>query len=293
MKKTMIALVLSVAPLAQATGIASGQPTGTNYPMAEDIVKVCSKPGAPITNVVSDGALDNIYKIYGDKLTQYGVIPTDALMYQKGIDPRMMENIKMVFPFFSAEMHLIVRADSPINTLADLAGKRVVEGPEGSGTWVSVQVIKSLTGSNWNTQILSQKAGMDAVLKGTADAEFIVAGRPITMLDTAKGIKLIPLNHPKLDGFGLYTKTMIPSNSYPFQKTSVSTYKVDTVLATYAFKNQYQKEIGDLVTCIVRNMPRLQSEGHPKWKDVRPEDLERIKWPSHPAALRAIKNASK
>lgn len=47
--------------------------------------------------------------------------------------------------------------------------------------------------------------------------------------------------------------------TYPFQKTAVSTYKVDNVLMTFAFKNQYQKEIGDLVTCITRNIDKLQT----------------------------------
>jgi TRAP transporter TAXI family solute receptor len=291
MKKFLIAIVMALASTAVMAdvGIASGAPTGTNYPMAEDIVRVCSTPKNKIHNVVSEGSMDNIFKIYGDKNTQYGIIQTDALAYQQGIDPKMMDRIEMVFPFFSADMHLVVRADSKINSLADLAGKQVIEGPEGSGTWVSVQVIKGLTGIKWTSLKASQQAGLNAVVAGQADAEFIVAGRPIDMLSKVqKGIKLISLSHPKLDSFGLYTKTMIASGSYPFQTTGVSTYKVDTILATYAFKNQFQAEIGGLVSCIAHNLPTLASTGHPKWKDVDPLDINRIKWQAHPAAVAAI-----
>lgn len=277
-------------------GIASGQPSGTNYPMVENIVKVCSTPTTQIKNRISDGSLDNIFKIYGDKTVQYGIIQEDALVYQQGIDAKMMSRILMVFPFFSTEMHILVKDSSPIRSLADLAGKRVVEGPEGSGTWVSTQVIKGTTGLNWQSLQMSQAEGLAAVQNGTADAEVIVAGMPIGLLKNATGVRLIPISHPKLDSFAYYTKTMIPNGTYPsFQKSSVSTYKVNNVLATYAFKNQYQAEIASLVTCITKNMGNLQTKDgfHAKWRDVDPLDIERIQWPSHPAAKRAIIAASK
>lgn len=298
MKKIIVCLALFAAAgssMAQdsrpAVGIASGQQSGTNWPMVEDIKKVCSTPATQINNVASDGSLDNIFKIYGDKSTQYGIVQEDALVYQQGLDPKMMSRILMVFPFFSTEVHLLVREDSGIKTLADLQGKRVVEGPEGSGTWVTTQVIKSTTGLSWTAQMMSQKDGLAAVQNGSADAEFIVAGKPISILKDARGIRLIALSHPKLDAFAYYTKTMIPNGTYPFQKSSSATYKVDNVLATFAFKNQYQGEISALVTCIAKNIGRLQSEPnfHPKWRDVDPVDIDRIKWPSHPAAQRAIK----
>jgi TRAP transporter TAXI family solute receptor len=285
----------SCAALAAPVGIASGQPTGTNYPMVEDIKKVCSAPGSPINNNVSDGSLDNLFKIYGDKNSQYAVVQADALVYQQGQDKKMMDRILTVFPFFSTEIHLVAKDGSPINSLADLQGKRVVEGPEGSGTWVTVQVIKALTGVTWQPFFASQQDGFNAVMSNQADAEFIVAGKPIGMLTKASGFKLVPLKNPKLDEFKLYTKTMISTGSYASQKTAVQTYKVDNVLATYAFKNQYQKEIGDLVTCITKNIGRLQTEPgfHEKWKDVDPLDIQRIDWPTHPAALSAIQREAK
>jgi butyrate kinase len=81
---------------------------------------------------------------------------------------------------------------------------------------------------------------------------------------------------------------------YKSVKGTTQTYKVDNVLATYAFKNQYQAEIGELVTCITRNIGKLQSgDYHPKWRDVDPLDIDRIKWAAHPAAVAAIKRASR
>lgn len=293
--------VLTPAPLAPVpvplaeggAGIASGQKTGTNWPMVENITQVCSRPDRPLHNVVSDGGLDNTFKIYSDKNTQFGVIPEDTLAYQAKLDPKMMSRVVAVFPFFSVEIHAIAVKGSPINSLADLQGKRVVEGPEGSGTWVTVQRIKQLTGLTWTPIILSQTEGLKAVQTGQADVEFVVAGQPISMFTPLQDVKLIPISHPALDNDKYYTRTLLPSSAYPFLGTSVPTYKLNNVLATFAYKNQYQAEITDLVTCIVRNMDNLQKNGHPKWKSVDPLDITRVAWPVHPAALAAIKREAK
>lgn len=184
-------------------GIASGQKSGTYWPMVQNISDLCSKPGNKINNIVSDGSIDNIFKIYGDKSVQFGIAQEDALVYEKGLDPKMMSRVVAVFPFYSEEIHLIVNDKSNIYSLSDLEGKKVVAGSEGSGTWVTAQVIKATTGINWQTVSgnLSQSDGLKAVQNGTADAEFIVAGKPIGLLSNAIGVRLIPIKNPKLDNF--------------------------------------------------------------------------------------------
>jgi len=295
MKTTILALASLTALSAQAAGIASGGVGGTNHPMVENIVKVCSKPDTPYTNVVSDGSLDNLSKVYTDPNAQFGIVQADAAAYQQGVDKQMMKKIVMVFPFFSTEIHLVAKDGSPINSLADLAGKRVVEGPEGSGTWVTVQIIKQLTGLKWQGFYANIKDGTAAVAAGQADAEFVVAGAPVSNLASTAGIKFVPLKHEKLDNFGLYTRTSLTSGMYGSLKAPVPTYKVDNMMVTYAFKTERQKEIRDLVTCLATNIEKMQTTAgfHPKWKDVDPLDIDRIKWPSHPTAVEAIKKASK
>lgn len=297
--KRFLALALlslaSAASWSQSIGIASGAETGTNWPMVEDVIKVCSRPGAEIRNRVTAGGQENLDLIYTDKTTQYGIVPEDVLVYEQGNDPKKMEKIVQIFPFFTTEIHLVVTDKSPIRTVADLAGKRVVDGPDGSASWITTQVVKNLMGMQWSGMKLSQKDGMAALLAGQADAMFITAGKPITIISNTKGIRLVPIESTKLDSFKYYTKTRIDKGSYAFLPGSVNTYKVNNVLATYAFKNQYQKEIGDLVTCITRNVEKMQTTAgfHPKWRDVNPLDIESVSWPAHPAALAAIKREAK
>ena len=300
MKKTHIAfaafsLAACLAASAGPVGIASGAPSGTNYPMVEDIKNICSTPASPITNVITPGGQANIFRVYNDPKVQYGVVPADVAYFQRLADEqagsKRMDKILMVFPFFSTEFHLLAKDGSKVNSLADLAGKNVVEGPDGSATYITVQLIKRLTGLQWNGIQASQVDGHKMVLEGRADAEFIVAGKPIAMLQNATGVKLINVSHPKLDSFPMYEKTTLDVDGmYPFQKAGISTYKVDNMLVTFAFKNQYQAEIGELVTCITKNIGKMQ---HPKWRDVDPTNISRIKWEAHPAAVAAIKKNAK
>lgn len=291
-----VALLAATAAHAAPVGIASGQTTGTNWPMVEDIRAACSTPTSPISNNITNGAVDNIASVYADRNTQYGVADIAALVYQKGVDPKMMDNIVMVFPFFSTDIHLIVAANSPIRSLADLQGKRVIVGPDGSGTWVSTKVIQALTRLEWQPSYEGQAAGLKAVQAGQVDAMFVTAGAPISMLQTAQGVRLVSISHPNLDSFKFFQRTLVPTTMYPnLGSGAVSTYKISNGLITYNYRNQYQAEIRELVSCIKRKLPELQAgqggangKAHPKWRDVDPLDLTRVQWPVHPAALRVI-----
>ena len=227
---------------AEPVGIAAGARTGTNYPMAVELATACSTAQSPITVVESEGSgLSNIFKVYQDRNTQYAIVTEDALVYQQGVDPKMMDRIMMIFPFFTMEIHLVVPEKSTIRGLADLNGKRVVTGPDGSSTAVTSLVVKSVTGGNWKSIDASQKDGIDMLQKGDADAMFIVAGAPIKILSTHAGLRLVSIESPQLDKLSYYTKTISPPSTYPWQSTTTKTYKVQNLIVTYAFKSQYQK----------------------------------------------------
>lgn len=103
----------------------------------------------------------------------------------------------------------------------------------------------------------------------------------------------------------LFTRSAksIPSSTYPALQggQTVSTYKVRNGLITYNYRNQYQAEIAQLVTCITKKLPELKKgiggsgkdgKAHAKWLDVDPFDIDRLAWPVHPAAAKAIKAAT-
>jgi hypothetical protein len=68
---------------------------------------------------------------------------------------------------------------------------------------------------------------------------------------------------------------------YAWSKTPVRTYAVKNVLVTFDYKTQFQKEIGGLTSCIVKNLDALQETGHEKWREVDPHSYTKVKWPVH------------
>lgn len=280
------------APGSPGVGIATGDRTGTNYPIGQDIARVCPQLGIRVEQTV--GSLENVYRIYSDPRVQYGIVQEDALRYLEAYYPTQMGRIKMVFPFFLSDFHLIVRADAGIQRLEDLAGRRVVTGPAKSGTWVTTERIKQVTGLGWQEQSLPQGDGLNALLGGRADAMFFVAGTPIGSLRDLgahhrEQLRLVSLSHPALDP--LYPRATIPAGTYPWQPEAVPTYTVRTALATFDYKRSHQDNIRGLVGCITRQLEELKRTGHPRWREVDLLDIDKLHWPVHPAARQAIRDA--
>jgi TRAP transporter TAXI family solute receptor len=289
-------VILGSSAYARAdVGISTGSSSATYYQMANDIKRVC--PSINISVYESAGSLSNLDRIFSDSKVQYGIVQQDALIYRNLSDPTSMSKIKQVFPLFNEEISLVANVKSGINSLNDLAGKKVVIGQQGSGNWVTSNIIKSKTGIRWTDVEQAPDQSIVGLISGQYDAMIVVAGTPVKLLTnlgaSAKGVvKMVPMSNQALDDF--YIRASIPEGIYAWQTTPVQTYAVKSVLATYDYKNPVMaKEIGDLVTCIVKKMSDLEVNGHPKWKQVSPKSIEQVKWPIHPAALAAIKkNAS-
>jgi TRAP transporter TAXI family solute receptor len=275
---------------AEPAGITTGAPTAVYYQMATSIQKTCSAQVA-LTVHESTGSVSNVERVLTDKRYQYGITQLDALAYKGLSDQRAKDKIKMIMPLHDNDIHLIATPQSGIRNMADLQGKRVIVGPDGSGNWVTSQLIKAKTGLTWEDIPAGPDAGITQLLLGQADAMIFTGGKPVPMLQKigAGGngkIRLIPMSHPALDGF--YTNVTIPEGMYAWSKTPVHTYGVKNVLVTYDYRAQFQKEIADLTSCIVNNLTYFQETGHEKWREVDPASYKQVKWPVHPVALRYL-----
>lgn len=290
-------LLFGTIPGAHAdVGISTGSSSATYFAMANDIKRVC--PSINVNVYESAGSLSNLDRIFADPKVQYGIVQQDALIYKNIQDPTSMSKIKQVFPLYNEEISVVVNVKSGINSLADMANKKVVIGAEGSGNWVTSNIIKSKTGIHWVDIAQAPDQSIVGLVSGQYDAMIVVAGTPVNLLknlgDSAKGVvKMISLSDPALDDF--YIRASVPEGIYAWQSTPVRTYAVKSILATYDYKNPVMTaEITKLVTCIVKQQGNLEMSGHPKWKQVSALSIEQVKWPIHPSALAAIKaNAKK
>ncbi len=211
------ALLGSAAVAAEPAGITTGVKGAVYYQVAQDIKKACDSV-VPLTIYESVGSISNVERVLSDKQYQYGITQHDALAYKALSDPKAKEKIKMLVPLYNNDIHLVATAASGIRSINDLRGKRVVIGADGSGNWVTSQIIKSKTGITWIDQEVSAEQGVTNLLLGQADAMIYVMGKPAPLLTklgaAATGkLKLVPLSHPALEGF--YQSTTFPDGLYP------------------------------------------------------------------------------
>src|SRR5687768_13209736 len=134
-------LALSSAALASAAdlGIITGSEKGTYYQFGLNLQKLMKPNGIHVTVASSKGSVENVFAVYQRPATQLGIVQSDVLAFVARVetDPvlkRIARKIKMVFPLYNEEVHILGRN---IAGFDDLADKRVAVGREGSGTYLT------------------------------------------------------------------------------------------------------------------------------------------------------------
>jgi uncharacterized protein len=204
--------------------IATGSTAGTFFPVGEAIAglvshppgvdrcaneDVCGPPGLIVSTRTSEGAADNLIAVNrGD--VESGLAQSDVIAAAvKGQGPFKklgpQSHVRVIASLFSEQVHLVVAAKSKINSVADLKGKRVSLGSDGSGVGITAQEILSA----WRLPETAMKASHDdlfdaaSLLKqGKLDAFFAVGGvplDPVSDLVMHGQARLIPIDGPNRD----------------------------------------------------------------------------------------------
>ena len=107
-------------------------------------------------------------------------------------------DVRSVMTLFPNVAMFVTAADSPIETVADLKGKRVFLGPEGAGFEYFVEPILQAHGlsiSDLEARYGSQQSAVDLLGDGAIDAAMVGGGIPnpaITQMAQAQPIRMIP-----------------------------------------------------------------------------------------------------
>ena len=89
--------------------------------------------------------------------------------------PELAKNLRLIFWFPYGNYHIAVYADSGIETIEDIKGKKVFLGPPGGGAWnASNQIIHALTGYKPNKDYDNVKASWSSAFQGFQDRQFDV-----------------------------------------------------------------------------------------------------------------------
>ncbi|HVV28059.1 MAG TPA: TAXI family TRAP transporter solute-binding subunit [Rhizomicrobium sp.] len=196
--------------------IATGSTEGIYFPVGQAIAglishpsgvgrcetaTVCGPAGVILSARTSEGAADNLRIVSQGQvdsgLAQGNVIA--AAVAGRDIFRRPVRHLAVIAALFPEEAHLLAADQSRIHTVADLRGKRVALGEEGSGAAVTGRAILSAYGLAGRVRIVPAggESGAQLLQEGKADAWFTVSGVP---LDPVKDLlarhqaRLIPID---------------------------------------------------------------------------------------------------
>lgn len=278
---------------ANALGMVTGSKTGTYIQFGNDIARVAKTAGLEILVKDSQGSIDNIKRINSKENATFGIVQSDVLGFlSRSENPEMRqvaERLRLIFPFYNEEVHLF--ANKSVQTFAELQGKRVVVGEQGSGTWLTAMNLLQLTGIKPAELLnLPPLQGVTAVLKGEADAMFYVAGKPVSLFTKVGNlitrpefsamltkVHFVSLDDPRM--LREYQPAQIGPVDYEWLSGNVSTIAVKAVLMSFDFSGKQNayfvkrcQQLGTLGAAIRGDIENLRQSGHPKWKEVNLDD---------------------
>jgi TRAP transporter TAXI family solute receptor len=244
------------------------------YQFGLNLKTLAQTHGINLSVANSNGSVENVYAVYNRPNTQMGIVQADVLAFisRSQTDPilkRIAQKTKLVFPLYNEEVHLVGRND--IVSFANLTGRKVAIGEEGSGTYLTAKLIFEISEVAPAEMItIGTEQALAQLKAGKIDAMFYVAGYPVKLfkenITSQDGLALIPILDKSVTEF--YPSAKIPENTYAFQTEEVATIAVKAVLISYDFRTTQCDNVGKFAKMISDNFEWLKKNGHPKWNQV-------------------------
>jgi uncharacterized protein len=264
---------------ANTISIVSGNPNATYMTIAYDMSAVLDDgDDFRVLPVIGKGGGQNIKDVRFLKGVDLGITQSNLLPYFKKTNEIGLIDDKIVYiaKLFNEEMHLIVRADTGINSLADLAGKKVNFSDVGSGTQLSTRDIFERLGIKPVEVNMGQADAFEALKKGEIAATILIAGKPagsMLKLKAQDGFRILPIAYEKPLQNDYLPATLSPEDYPgligPGQK--VETVAVGAVLIAFNWPkgtDRYRR-IQKFVDTFFPKLAEFQkAPRHPKWKEA-------------------------
>ncbi len=272
----------------------SARETSTYYAFAVGIAEALMQgtDGINITVETSAGSVENVKmaRMRNDYLFTTPPSLAGAAVAAEGQFPEGgYERIRSLWPIPGLVMHWVVRQDSGVQSIRELAGKRFVPGGAGSaGDRITRDILASMGIENdVNLLTVDLSEGVPAVRNrravgfGTSSTppasmiQEIGATVPIRLLDLSDE-DYAPVSH-------LYTRAEIPAGMYPGVSQAVKT--VSLPVALYTTTSLSEDLAYRLTKAFWENRSRWES-AHPAMRLISIDDVNFMEVKLHPGALR-------
>jgi len=271
-EETKVALVNS-----WTVTIAAGQLEGSFIRFASELSKALDDgDNLRILPIVTYGAAENISDLLYMKGLDIAITHADVFdFYKKSGEARNVEQrINYISQMHNTEFYVLAR--SGINSLQDLAGKKVGFHIKGSGPSVTGPMIFERLGIKVEPVYLNHTLAIERMKNGEIAAIFQLGAKPNDFLAKLKpepGMRFLPLNWgQKFSDY--YLPAKLTHDDYPNlipPGESVNTLAVPVVLAVYNFPKKHDRfrRVERFIHYYFERFDKLkQPSFHQKWKEI-------------------------
>lgn len=210
--------------------IGTGGTAGTYYPIGGLLANAISAPPQLVlTAQASNGSLANVNAIASGAL-ESGFSQADVAYWAftgTGLfegKPKLAD-LRLLANLYPESIHLVAAKSAGIQSLADLAGKRVSLDEPGSGTLVDARIILAAAGlkeDDVEPEFLKPNQAAEKMRDGGLDAFFFVGGYPTSAITelaaTGGGVTLVPIAGEAAQGitseYSFFSADVIPEGTY-------------------------------------------------------------------------------
>lgn len=301
-KHMIIAASIATAPAAvaqQQLSIATGGTGGVYYPYGGGLAELINKyvEGYSAVAEVTGASVENMGLISrGDSDFALALADTVYQAYTGtgAFEGRQLDSIRAIASIYPNAVQIVTMADSGIDSLQDLRGKRVSVGAPGSGTEVNARALLEANGisyDDFSPQRLNFNETADALRDGDIDAGFWSVGPPtssIVNLAVTRSIRMLSLSDEEIANaraaepvFAPYT---LRGGLYEGVPDPVRTISIPNVVAVNA---DLDEEVAYQVTRILFEHTDELIAIHPAATDTTVDfSIDSTPVPFHPGALR-------
>lgn len=297
------ALALGVGSAQIALSIATGGTGGVYYPVGGGYAQIIDQfvDGYTATVEATNASVDNVAFISrGDSDIALALADTVMAAYRgtgnfgPGGNLPQLPNLRVVTVAYTNAVHVITLANSDINSLADLVGKRVSVGAPGSGTEVSANTILTAVGISYDdmqVQRLGANETADALRDGAIDAGFWSGGLPtgaVMSLAETHDIKLVAISDEEFATIHAADPTLIrfvyPADSYKGIEETASIGTPNLIVVS----SEMSEELAYEFTKALFEHIQVVRDIHPSAKETVPEAALKSPVPLHLGTIRYL-----
>ncbi|HCR98849.1 MAG: TAXI family TRAP transporter solute-binding subunit [Halomonas sp.] len=292
-------LAIALPASAQQLSIATGGTGGVYYPIGGGLAEMINNhiEGAQATAEVTGASVENMGLIMrgdADLATALADTVYQAYTGTDDFEGRQVENTRALASLYPNAVQLVTLAESDIQSINDLAGKRVSVGAPGSGTELNARAVLESNGisyEDFTPQRLNFNETADAIRDGDIDAGFWSVGPPtssILNLAATRDIRLISLSDEEIanaqEEEAVFAPYELAAGMYDGMDEAVQTIGIPNVLVVNA---EMDEELAYQLTQLLFEHTDELIAVHPAANDTTIEfTMNSTPVPLHPGAIR-------